>query len=285
MMRAMPSVARVEYPVYNLWIQRPFEFEGYAFTPAGGMDGYQERVREMLATPEDCHTVDVVRDTAASKFAPLSCLGNSGDAIEDYLLLLSLGQGRNVHYREARFTNDEGEVEVSHSYTGRALARGEQAISPFEVEDYLSTAMHRLRLPGWVEDRGFTSGAFWYLESLAAPNLEVRFVSAWNGMMAIVHRYFQGKWEGTGEASSPSLLFLAFRDAHECDFVMDEHPEIWEELSKDFLRRHPNTRLFSARHASLYTRKLQLVLLLVLLDLAGTTEFARRESVLKDIRR
>jgi len=284
-MRAMPTVARVEYPVYNLWIQRPFEFEGYTFTPAGGMDGYQERVRGMLATPEDCHTVDVVRDTTATKFAPLSCLCNSGDAIEDYLLLLSVGQGRNVHYKQARFCHEDGTEEVTHCYTGRGLARGEQAISPFEVEDYLSTAVHRCRLPGWVEDRGFVSGAFWYLESLVAPNLEIRFVSAWNGMMAIVHRYFQGKWEGTGEASSPSLLFLAFRDAHEYDFVLDEHPEIWHELSQDYLRRHPNARLFSGRHASLYTRKLQLVLLLVLLDLAGTTEFARRDSVLRDIRR
>ena len=34
-----------------------------------------------------------------------------------------LGQGRNVHYKEARFTNDQGEEEVSYSYVNRAPAR------------------------------------------------------------------------------------------------------------------------------------------------------------------
>ncbi len=281
----MAAITRVEYPVYNLWIQRPFEIEGYEFMPAGGMDGYQERIRELLATPEDAHTVTVTRDASRHRLPPLSCIWATGDAIDDYLLLLSVGQGRNVHYKEARFTTEDGESEVSRQYTGRGLGRGEQAISPFEVEEFLQNAIKRIRIPGWVEDRGFASGAFWYLESLTAPNIEIRFVSAWNGFMAIVHRYFQGKWEGTGDASSATLLAQAFRDAHEYDFIMDEHPGLWEELSKDFLRRHPNARRFSARHASIYTRKLQLALLLILLDLAGSTSFTRRESILKDIRR
>ncbi len=38
-------VVTTEYPVYNLWIQRPFELEGYAFTPAGGMAGSPDFAR------------------------------------------------------------------------------------------------------------------------------------------------------------------------------------------------------------------------------------------------
>ena len=278
-----------EYPVHNLWIQRPFELEGYSFTPSGGMAGYQERVLELLASPEDTHTVDVLRKAEEGAAAPPAILWESGELIDDYLTLLSFAQGRSVHYREARWTASEADQAVAqgvhHRHIGRALLRGEQAISPFEVEPFLRDALLYLRLPGWVEDKGFASGVHWYLESLAVTQHELRFVCAWHGIMALVHRYFQGGWEGTGEASSASLLLLAFREAHEYDFVLDEHPPIWEELSKDFLNRHSGNRYFSARHAYVYARKLQLALLLALLDMVGTSAFSRRDSILRDIRR
>lgn len=283
---APPSSVITRYAVHNLWIQRPFTCEGYQFTPAGGFAGYQERLRRVLASPDHVHTVDVTRDAGPGAAAPAALLWDSGERIDDLMLLLSLGQGRSVHYREVRRAGgaEDGEGEVQRSYLGGAMYRGEQAVSPFEIEDYLTTAFSYLKLRDWVDDRGFATGAHWYLESLAAPHPDLRSVCAWNGLQAVVKRYFKGGWEGT-EASSPVTLLLAYRDAHEYDFILEEQPELWLELARDCLERHPHHRYLSARHAKIYTRKLQLVLLLTLLDMVGLREFSRRESLLRDIRR
>ncbi|MSQ27334.1 MAG: hypothetical protein EXR51_04240 [Dehalococcoidia bacterium] len=286
-MTLLPTVT-TRFPVFNLWIQRPFSCEGYQFTPAGGFAGYQERLRRVLASPDHVHTVDVTREAGDGEAAPGALLWDSGERIDDLMLLLSLGQGRSIHYREAHWAgpsgNDGGGESVHRSFGGGAMFRGEQAVSPFEIEEYLTGAFSYLRLPQWVEDRGFATGAHWYLESLAAPHPDIRSVAAWNGMMAVVKRYFKGGWEGT-DASSPVTLLLAFRDAHEYDFILDEQPELWQELSRDCLERHPQHRYLSARHSKIYTHKLQLVLLLTLLDMVGLREFSRRESLLRDIRR
>lgn len=278
-----------EYPVYNLWVQRPFELDGYAFTPAGGMAGYQERIRQVLASPEDVHTVDVERTAEQGTQPDAGVLIEGGNALDDWLALLSLAQGRSVHYREARWTVREGEGVVSRgvnrSYTGRELLRGEQAVSPFEVEPFLRTATERVRRPEWLDTTAFASGLFWYLDSLGASVHEVRYLAAWRGLMALVRRYFQGRGEGQAGGRTPAELVLAFRDAHEHDFILDEHPPIWEELHNDFVFRHPKDRFFTSRHAYIYARKLQLVLVLALLDMAGTRDFARRGSLLRDIRR
>lgn len=278
-----------QYPVYNLWIQRPFELEGYAFTPTGGMVGYQERLRVLLATPEDSHTVDVVRQAHEGDAPPAARLWESGCDLDDILTLLSVGQGRSVHYKEARWATREGDQVVAsgvqRQYTGRALLRGEQAVSPFEVEPYLQQVLARLQTPGWPEDTGFAAGAFWYLESLAVPHYEQRYLSAWHGLLALVRRYFQQHPRGAEDGRSPAELVLAYRDAHEYDFVLEEHPSMWEELSQDFLARHPRDRIFSPRHAYIFARKLQLVLLMALLHLAGSPDFARRASLIRDIRR
>ena len=277
------------YPVYNVWIQRPFELEGYTFTPSGGMAGYQERLRVLLASPEDSQTVEVVRQAEEGMAAAPAYLWEGGTAIDDLLLLMSVGQGRNVHYKEAIWTTYEEDQAVAsgvtHQYTSRALIRGEQAVSPFEIEPFLQEALAKVRTPGWLEDTGFASGAFWYLGSLAAADHEVRYLSAWHGMMALVRRFFQ-RGEGKGEdGRAPAELILALRDARGYDFILDEHPAVWEEMSRDFLVRHPRDRLFTVRHGYIYALKLQLVLVMTLLDLAGTSDVARRESLLRRIRR
>ena len=282
-------IVTTEYPVYNLWIQRPFELEGYTFTPAGSMAGYQDRVRQLLASAEDSQTVDVLRRTHEGDNAVPAHLWESGCALDDFLTLLSFGQGRNIHYKEARWRACEDDQMVGQGvqrhYIGRALIRGEQAISPFEIEPFLQQAVGKIRIPGWLEDTGFSSGVFWYLESLAVPNYELRYVSAWHGFVAVVGRYVQQSASAQENGQPNAELILAFRDAHQYDFILDDHPPVWEELSRDFLQRHPRDRIFSSRHAYIYGRKLQLVLLLVLLDLAGTPDFARRASLIRDIRR
>src|SRR5688572_14091847 len=121
-------IITTDYPVYNVWIQRPFEFEGYSFTPSGGMDGYQERLRVMLASPEDSQTIDVTHVTEEGTAATSACLWEGGTAIDDYMLLFSVGQGRNVHYKAAQWVAKEGEAMVAsgenRQYTSRALVRG-----------------------------------------------------------------------------------------------------------------------------------------------------------------
>ena len=282
-------IVTTTYPVYNLWIQRPFEIEGYAFTPVGGMEGYQERLREMLATSDNVHTVDVVRTAQEGDATVQAYLWDSGELIEDLMVLLSLAQGRSVHYQNAPWVTRDGDAIVAQGahrqYFGRAVLRGEQAISPFEIDSYLESALKYIHHPGWVVDRGFGTAAQWYLESLSVASHELRFVCVWHGMSALVQRYFHGHWEGTGEEDNMSMLFLAFRDAHEYDFILDQHPPIWLEISKDLLGRHPSRRVFPSRQVFIYTRKLQIVLLLSLLDLVGYGDFARRENLLRDVRR
>ena len=288
MVRRMRTVT-TEYPVYNVWIQRPFEFDGYAFMPSGGMDGYQERLRVLLASPEDSQTIQVTRNAEEGAAATPSYLWDGGTAIDDFMLLFSVGQGRNVHYKEAIWTAREGEqtvaTGVTKQYTSRALVRGEQAVSPFEVEPYLQKAVERVRTPGWLDDTAFTSGAFWYIESLSSVNYEVRYLSAWNGLMALVRRFFLKSGEGGGDAASPGEMILAYRDANEYDFILDQHPPLWEELAKDFLVRHPRERFFIPRDAYIQARKLQFVLLLSLLHLVDFGQVARRDHIMRAIRR
>lgn len=302
-----------EYPVWNLWIQRPIELGEYAFTPAGGRDGYQEHIRRLLASPDDELTVMVRREVPEGTLAPPAVLWDSGTLLDDCMTLLSFGQGRSVHYREARWELRDGEKVLATGedpwYVGRALARGERAISPFEVEGFLAGALETIHQPEWVRDTGFGAVVGWYLQSISVSNIEVRFLSAWWALETLFVCSLgsslppQRDWldspllvgsptfgeahpeGGESSAEGRKRLLGRFRSVKGWEYLTDDLIELWTEIQVDYLQRPPPERIFTARQVYIAARKLQLGLLLALLDMVGTSDFARRESVLRDIRR
>lgn len=277
-----------QFPIWNIWVQRPLSFAGYDFMPIGGLDGYAELTRQLLATPEDVCTVTATR--TAPEGAPLDAavLWDSGRRIDDIMLLFAVGQGRNVHYRTAEWRVLEGEAEVERgrqaNYTLRGSAFGERAISPFEAEVYLQNAEPHITQPGWAERTGYTTAALWYLTSLNAPQLDQRFLSAWQGITLLARRHL-GTGELATEVEASEGLLLQWRDARNYDYITDDFVNRWVVLNDDFAVRRPDERVFTPRLASIFTRKLQWCLLFGLLDLTGMANFARRDSVLRDIRR
>lgn len=281
-------VVVTEYPVWNVWIQRPFDLGGYAWMPYGGMAGYAELTRQLLASPEDVRTITVTHTAPAGTPPEPASLWDSGGRLDDFLLLLSLGQGRSVHWRQATWELRDGETVVEKGVqpnaTNRTMAHGERAISPFEVEPFLRAALEIISQPGWSQRTGFVPAVYWYLESISSPVLDVRYLAAWHGLEVLARRD-QGTQEAPEEAQALVEMVLRFRSEHGWDFMTDDAISRWAELYADVALRRPDDRIFPPRHAYLLTRKLQLSLLLVLLELVGTQDFARRDSVLRDIRR
>ena len=275
-------------PVWNAWIQRPFELAGYHWMPNGGMDGYAELTRQLLASPEDVCTVTVTQVALEGSPPQPALLWDGGYRLDDLLLLLSVGQGRSVHWRQAAWELRDGETVVQSgtipNYTNRTLANGEGPISPFEAEPFLAAALQKITQAGWAADTGFMPAAHWYLQSISSPVPEVRFRSAWNAVESLTRRD-QEIAEASAGVEAIAEALLHFRTGHAWDFITDDFVSRWAELLRDFVARHPDGRMFPPRHAYILTRKLQLCLLLILLEMAGTRDFARRESVLRAIRR
>lgn len=301
-----------EYAIWNLWIQHPFELGEYFFMPAGGRDGYQEHIRRLLASPEDEPTVMVQREVPQGTPATPAVLWDSGTMLDDCTSLLSLGQGRSVHYREARWKLREGEKVLAEGsapwYEGRTMARGERAISPFEVEGFLTRGLETIHQPAWVAQTGFGTALGWYLYSISVSNIEVRFLSAWRGLETLRSCCGDPSCErGRGQPAPPLLVPLPagesqleegatysekrrrllerFRSGGGWVYLTDDLIAGWTEISNDYLHRLPQDRVFTPRQVYIAARKLQFGLLLILLEMAGTPDFARRESVLRDIGR
>lgn len=277
-----------EYPVWNAWIQRPFDLAGYTWTPFGGMAGYAELTRQLLASPEDVRTLTVSQTLPEGASAEPALLWDSGLRLDDCLLLLSLGQGRSVHWRQASWELREGETVlergVQTNFTNRSLAHGERAISPFEVEPYLAGALPITGEPGWPQRTGFVPAVYWYLQSISSAVPDLQFLGAWQALDLLARRDQAGA-EAPGDAQTVAELVLRCRSARGWDFLTDDFISRWAELSHDFTLRRPEHRVFPSRHAYLLTRKLQLSLLLVLLEMVGMSAFARRDSLLRHIRR
>lgn len=277
-----------QFPIWNIWIQRPFTFAGYEFMPIGGLAGYAELTRQLLATPDDVCTVMVTRTVEEGAPADAAVLWESGRRIDDIMLLFSVGQGRNVHWRQAEWRVMDGGEEVERgrqaNYTLRGAAFGERAISPFEAEVYLANAEPIITQPGWAERTGYTTAGLWYLASLNAPVLDQRFLTAWAGLDLLAQREL-GAGELPTDLEAAVAQVLQWRDVRQYDYITDDLVNRWVILRDDFAVRRPEERIFTPRLASIFTRKLQWCLLLALLDLTGMAGFARRDSVLRDIRR
>jgi hypothetical protein len=277
-----------QFPIWNIWVQRPFTFAGYEFMPIGGLVGYADLTRQLLSSPDDVCTVTATR--TAEEGAPLDAavLWDSGRRIDDVMLLFSVGQGRNVHWRQAEWRIVDGEEEVEHgrqaNYLLRGAAFGERAVSPFEAEALLFNAEPIITQPGWTQRTGFTTAGLWYLASLNAPVLDQRFLTAWAGLELLTLRAM-GTDELDPDLAAIEGTILRWRDARQYDYITDDLVNRWVILRDDFAVRRPVERIFTPRLASIFTRKLQWCLLMALLDLVGMANFARRDSVLRDIRR
>ncbi|MBM2826174.1 MAG: hypothetical protein HW403_238 [Dehalococcoidia bacterium] len=275
------------YPIWNLWIARPLESCGYTFTP---VDDYDNAVRTLLASPEDFQTVIATKETPEGAQDETALLWDSGRRIDDLMVLFSLAQGRNIHYREAHWKIMDGEKVVSsgvnYNYMGRALAQGDRAITPFEIYWFLERAIPIATQPGWAADNGFTPAVFWYLDSLTQSVVELRYMTAWMGVQSLASRHAQktGLSASNGGADMIEAL-TSFRDDNQMPYISDQLIEFCIELANDFTSRASEDRFFTHRLAYIYTRKLQLTLEMTLLEMLGAGGFARRDSVLRDIRR
>ncbi len=279
-------VSRTEYPVWNLWVHRPLEMEGgYTFSPG---ENNEEVVRALLDKPDDQLTVTVTREAPESEPEPPALLWDSGKRIDDYMLLFSLAQGRNVHYREVRSRISEDDNVVSEgktsNYTLRTPINGDRPVTPFELLWFLDRCKETVLQPGWAADTGFIPAILWYLDSLSHPVVELRFVSAWLGLQALASRYSR-KAGGVDHSDSMKMLEAYRASSEGLGYLTDTLIEFWSEMSQDYLLRLPEERFFTQRHLYIYTRKLQLSLELALMESVGAGGFARRESVLRSIRR
>lgn len=278
-------ISRTEYPIWNLWVHRPLEMDGgYTFSPG---ENNEEVVRALLDEPDDQLTVTATRQAPESDPEPPALLWDSGKRIDDYMLLFSLAQGRNVHYRHIRWSilDDESIMSegVTNNYSLRTPINGDRPVTPFELMWFVDRCKETVLQPGWAVDTGFIPAIFWYLDSLSHQVVELRFVSAWLGLQALASRYSR---KASGNHSDPMKMLTAYRDSREgLGYLTDYLIEFWYELSQDYLTRLPEERYFTDRHSYIYTRKLQLSLELALLESLGAGGFARRESVLRNIRR
>ena len=276
----------IRYDIYNLEHSSDFAIGDVSFQQ---VNDYKDRVEVWKKEEEnqkektDQFTFRAIISDEKPQRSMLYPEGKITTTVDDMMILLSLAQSRNVFYAKAEDTVQNSNWIMPLG--GNRKAWGVQFIIEAEIESFLSVSLTQIHQYGWLEKTGFTPAVFWWLESIYEGRpLEIKFVAGFIALEILANIHANSK---RIRNSGVEERIKALSNSYGWSFMDNTLVKDWTDIRDKYMHagRIRSLKRFSKDKALLGTRFFQLMssMQIVLIDLLGFTNFARREYVISEI--
>ena len=276
----------IRYDIYNLEHSSDFAIGDVSFQQ---VNDYKDRVEVWKKEEEnqkektDQFTFRAIISDEKPQRSMLYPEGKITTTVDDMMILLSLAQSRNVFYAKAEDTVQNSNWIMPLG--GNRKAWGVQFIIEAEIESFLSVSLTQIHQYGWLEKTGFTPAVFWWLESIYEGRpLEIKFVAGFIALEILANIHANPK---RIRNSGVEERIKALSNSYGWSFMDNTLVKDWTDIRDKYMHagRIRSLKRFSKDKALLGTRFFQLMssMQIVLIDLLGFTNFARREYVISEI--